>query len=117
MNETQSETERLRQRRHDEESARRQNLEKEIAQIQRNARCVRRAAGLMAVMTALAVAALSYPTILLENFPYHAPTFIMNLVYALGVGSLTSLLAFAFLGRIYRKKLRQREAAYRQTNA
>jgi hypothetical protein len=116
MNETQSETDRLHQRRHDEENARRQKLGKEIAQIQGNARCVRRAAGLMAVLTALAVAALSYPTILLENFPDHAPTIIMNLIYALGVGSLTSLLAFAFLGRIYRKKLRQHELAYRQTN-
>jgi hypothetical protein len=109
INECQRETECLRQRALYDESVRRQGLEEEIAQIQRNARCARRAAGLMAFLTAFAAAGLGYPTILLENFPSNVPPLIMNLIYALGVGSLISLLAFASLGMVYRKKLDQRE--------
>jgi hypothetical protein len=62
-----------------------------IAQMQRNAHCMRRAVGLMVLLTAFAVAGLCYPTILLENFPYHAPPLLLNLICAVGVGSLTSL--------------------------
>jgi hypothetical protein len=113
MSVRQRETERLRQRiLH--ESTGRQELEKEIAQIHRNARCVQRAEGLMAVLTTLAVAGVGYPSILLENFPYSAPPLIMHLIYALGVGSLISLLAFAGLGMVYRKKLLRREEACHQ---
>jgi hypothetical protein len=114
MAEFQTETECLDQHRLHDESAGRQELEKEIAQIQRNARCVQRATGLMVVLTTLAVAGLGYPAILLENFPYNAPPFIMHLIYALGVGSLISLLAFAGLGMVYRKKLDRLEEACRR---
>jgi hypothetical protein len=87
----------------------RQQLEDEIAQIRRNARCVQRAAALMAFLTTLAVAGLGYPSILLENFPYSAPPFLMHLIYALGVGSLVSFMVFAGLGTVYRKKLDRRK--------
>jgi hypothetical protein len=100
-----------------DESAGRQELEEEIAKIHRNERCVQRAEGLMAVLSMLAVAGLVYPSILLENFPYNAPPLIMHLIYALGAGTLISLLAFAGLGMVYRKKLDRREEACRQAAA
>jgi hypothetical protein len=88
-----------------------------FAQIQRNARCVRRAVGLMVLLTAFAAACFWYPTILLENFPYHAPPLLFNLICAVGVGSLVSLLTFAGLGAAYRRKLRRREKAWHQVAA
>jgi hypothetical protein len=97
-----------------DESAGRQELEEEIAQIQRNVRCVQRAAALMAVLTALVAAGLGYPAILLENFPYSAPRFIVHLICALGVGSLISLLAFVGLAMVYRKMLNKRREECRQ---
>jgi Tfp pilus assembly protein PilN len=59
-------------------------------------------------LTALAAAGLGYPAILLENFPYDAPQFILNLVCALGLASLICLLVFTGLGMIYRNQLNQR---------
>jgi hypothetical protein len=100
-----------------EESSRRQELAQEIIQIQRDERCVQRAARLMAILTALAVAGLLYPAILLPNFPSGAPPFVMNLVCAVGVGSLISLLAFVGLGVSYRQKLDQRRKEGRQRGA
>jgi hypothetical protein len=113
MSKCQRETQALSARVPFDESARRQELEQEIAQIQRNARCVQRAAGLMTGLTALAVAGLGYPSILLEHFPYRVPPFIMHLIYALSAGSLISLFVFAGLGRLYRKKLDRRKDACR----
>jgi hypothetical protein len=69
---------------------------------------------LMAILTALVVAGLGYGTVLVDNFPYNAPQFIVNLVYALGLGSLISLLTFMGLGLVYRKKLDQRREECRQ---
>jgi hypothetical protein len=91
-----------------DESAGRRKLEEEITHIERNARCVKRATWLMALLTALAVAGLYYPGFFLENLFDSAPRFIAILVCSLGVGFLTSLLAFAGLGMVYRRKLDQR---------
>ena len=91
-----------------DESARCRELKQEITRIQRDERCVRRAVWLMAILTALAVAGLGYPAILLANFPYSAPQTIVNLVCALGVASLVSLVAFVILGMVYRKMLDRR---------
>ena len=60
MNEHEKHTEFLRQCVLYDESARRQNLVKEIAWIQRDLRCVRRAMWLMAFLAALVVAVLGY---------------------------------------------------------
>ncbi len=114
MSEHQKHTEFLRQCIRYDESARRHELVEGIARIQCDARCVRRAAWLMAIITALVVAGLGYGTILVENFPYSTPQFIINLICALGLGSLISLLAFAGLGMLYRWKLDQRREECRQ---
>jgi hypothetical protein len=68
----------------------------------------------MAMVTALVVAGLGYGTVLVANFPYNAPQFIVNLIYALGLGSLISLVVFAGLGMVYRWKLDQRREECRQ---
>jgi hypothetical protein len=114
MNEHQKHTEFLRHCLRYGESTEHQALEEKITQIQRDERCVQRAVWLMAVLTALAVAGLGYPAILVENFPYGVPQFIVNLVCALGLASLICLLAFAGLGMAYRKKLDQRREECRQ---
>ena len=97
-----------------DESARRQELHEGITQIQRDARCVRRATWLMAMLIALVVAGLGYEMILVDNFPYNLPQLIINLVCALGIGSLISLLAFMGLGMVYRMKLDQQREECRQ---
>jgi hypothetical protein len=114
MSEHQKHTEFLRHCLRYGESTEHQELEEGITQVQRDARCVRRAVWLMAILTALVLAGLGYGTVLVANFPYNAPQFIVNLIYALGLGSLISLLAFAGLGMVYRWKLDQRREECRQ---
>ncbi|HXR48931.1 MAG TPA: hypothetical protein VN784_15960 [Candidatus Limnocylindrales bacterium] len=97
-----------------DESNRRQELHERITRIQRDARCVRRAVWLMAMLIALVVAGLSYEVILVDNFPYNLPQLIINLVCALGIGSLISLLTFMGLGMVYRSKLDQQREECRQ---
>jgi len=97
-----------------DKSARRQELHEGITQIQRDARCVRRAVRLMAMLTALVVAGLGYGTVLVENFPYNVPQFVVNLIYALGLASLISFMAFVGLWMVYRLKLDQRREECRQ---
>jgi hypothetical protein len=108
MSDHHKQTEFLKQCLRYDENARRLELEQQITRIQRDERCVWRAVWLMAVLTALALAGLGYPAILLANFPYSAPQSIVNLLCALGVASLVSLLAFVILGMVYRKMLDQR---------
>ena len=102
MSEHQKHTEFLRHCLRYDESIEHQELEEGITQVQRDARCVRRAVWLMAILTALVVAGLGYGTVLVANFPYNAPQFIVNLIYAVGLGSLISLLVFVGLGMGYR---------------
>jgi hypothetical protein len=91
-----------------------QELEREIVRLQRDARCVQRAAWLMAVLIALALTGLAYATILLDHFPYNVPRLIWSLLCAVGVGSLISFLAFVGLGMVYRLKLDLRREKCRQ---
>jgi type VI protein secretion system component VasF len=114
MSEHQKHTEFLRQCIRYDESATRQELEEGITRVQRDARCVKRAVWLMAILTALVVAGLGYGTVLVANFPYNAPQAIVNLIYALGLGALISLVVFAGLGMGYRWKLDQRREECRQ---
>jgi hypothetical protein len=114
MSEHQKHTEFLRHCLRYGESAEHQALEEKITQIQRDERCVQRAMWLMAILTALVVAGLGYPVILVENFPNNAPQFILNLACALGLASLICLLVFAGLGMVYRRKLDQRREECRQ---
>ena len=114
MSDHEKHTEFLRQCLLYDESTRRQELHERITRIQRDARCVRRAVWLMAMLIALVVAGLGYEVILVDNFPYNLPQLIINLVCALGIGSLISLLAFMGLGMVYRMKLDQHREECRQ---
>jgi hypothetical protein len=114
MSEYEREVEFLRQCILYEESSGRQELEEEIAYIQRNTRSVQRMAWLMTALTALAIAGLGCPAILLKSFPYNTPRFIVNLVCALGMGSLVSLLLCVCLGMVYRNRLCRQKEACRQ---
>jgi hypothetical protein len=114
MSDHQKHTEFLRECIRYDGSARRQELLNEIVRIQGDARCVWHAAWLMAMLAVLAVAALGYGTILVANFPYNAPQSVVDLIYAVGLGSLISLLVFAGLGMAYRSKLDRRREECRQ---
>jgi len=91
-----------------DESARRQELMEEIARIQLDARCVRRAVWLMAMLAALVVFGLGYGVILVSNFPNDIPQFILNVFNVLAVSWLICILAFTGLGMVYRWKLDRR---------
>jgi hypothetical protein len=97
-----------------DESARRQELTEEIVQIQRDARCIRRAMWLMAILAALVVLGLGYGVILVDNFPNNVPQFILNIFSVLTVSWLICILAFAGLGMVYRRKLDRRREECRQ---
>jgi hypothetical protein len=114
MSDHHKQTEFLKQSLRYDESDRCKELAREIARIQRDERCVRRAAWLMAALTALTMAGFVYPVIMMANFPYSAPRFIVNLFCSIGAGSFVSFLAFAGLGVIYRKRLEHRREECRQ---
>jgi hypothetical protein len=110
MSEHQKHTDFLRQCLLYDDSSKRHLLEKGINQSQRDAHCVWRAVWLMAMLTALSVTGLGYGAVLVDNFPYSTQPFIINLICALGVGSLICLVVLVGLAMIYRAKLdRQRE--------
>lgn len=114
MNDHEKHTEFLRQCLLYDESAGREKLMKEISRIQRDLRCVQRAAWLMAVSGALIVTALGYGAVLTQNFPYNTSQSIVNLIFAAGVAVLISFLTFAVLWMVYRWKLDLRREECRQ---
>ena len=100
-----------------DDSAERHKLEESITQLQCNARCVRRAVGLMALLVALATAGMCYSTVILadpQNMTELMAQFINKVFCALGLGSLICLLAFTGLAAVYRKELDQRREECRQ---
>jgi len=62
----------------------------------------------MVMLTALAAVVLGYGVVLVDNFPYNTPQFIIDIICALGVGSLLCLVFFVGLELFYRWKLDQR---------
>lgn len=114
MSEHERETAFLRQCIHHDESPGRRALEDRIIQIQRDERCVRRAVWLMALLVALAVAGLCYAAVLVDNFPYNIPQFIIKMIFAVGVASMICLVVFVGLRMVYRMKLDQRREECRQ---
>ena len=80
-------------------------LEERIAQVQRDERCVQRAAFLMALLAALCAAGLGYGVVLQKDFPRGESQFVINLICEIGLASLICLVAFAGLLMSYQKKL------------
>jgi hypothetical protein len=80
-------------------------LEEEIAKVQRDERCVQRAASFVAVFAALIAAFLGYEAVFEQNFLFGQYPFVIKLMYELGLASLISLVAFAGLWMLYRMRL------------
>jgi len=80
-------------------------LDKRIAQIQCDQRCVQRVAAVTALFPFLALIGVGYGGILAENFPYNGSEFVFRLLCELGLASLICLVAFAGLLIVYRLKL------------
>ena len=112
MSEHQRETAFLRRCLRYGDSAEHEALDKKIAEIQRDERCVRRALWLLALLAALAITGLGYAAVFLEDFPGRmsrfATRFIVQLFCALSLGSLICIPAFLGLRIVYRMKLDQR---------
>jgi hypothetical protein len=82
-----------------------QELKEEITQIQRDKRCLRRAMWLMTFLMLLVLVGVAYAALLMENFLYRVPAYLIKLIGAVGFASFSSLMAYAGLGIIYRQKL------------
>ena len=108
MNEHDKEVAFLRQCALYDEIATRRELEAEITGIQRDARCVRRAIWLMTRLMALAFAVFVYGVVMVDTFPYNMPPLVINIICVLAVSSLLSVIAFAGLGIVYRRRLREK---------
>src|SRR5436190_24380550 len=97
-----------------EETAEFENLETVLAELPGKIRCLRRAASIMTLLAGLAMAGLCYCTVFLPDFPRSFAEFLMSFAVrflcALGIASLTCLLAFCILHFLYRTELeRKRE--------
>jgi hypothetical protein len=79
-------------------------LQKSIAQLQHDERCVRRLAWAMALFLMLGLAGAGYGGILQENFPYNLPQHVINVFCGFVLASLICLVAFAGLLVVYRRK-------------
>jgi hypothetical protein len=114
MSEHQKHTEFLKECLLYDDNLERRQLAAKLTEIQRDLRSVRRAVWLTAGLTALAVAGLGYGAVLGDNFPYNTPPLLLNLICAVGLGALISLLAFTGLRVVYYQKLHQRREECRR---
>ena len=90
-----------------EASVEHEALDAKIVQIQRDERCVRSAAWLMALLTALAVAGLCYSAVFVVDFPPGKSHLTVKVFGTLGLASLISCVVFAGFWGVHRKKLHQ----------
>ena len=99
-------------------SATGRQLDERITRVQRDERCLRRAAWLMAMVALAATAGLGYGALLLDDFPSRISVFtslfVIKIFCALGIGSLICLLAFIGVGLFHRKELNQRREECRR---
>ena len=97
-----------------EDSDDRRKLEKSIARVQGDERCVQRLAWGMALFVLLGFAAVAYGVILWDDFPYNFPQHTINVFSGLVLASLICLVAFAHLLVVYRRKLNRLREECRQ---
>jgi hypothetical protein len=87
----------------------RHQLEEELAQAQQDERCLRRAIWLMVLFASLALAGVCYAAVFLDSFPFRMSQFVshwgVKFLFALGAGSVVSLLVFTALLFHCRRKL------------
>ena len=117
MSDHQRETAFLRQCILYDDTAERHKLDERLTRAQRDERCVRCAAWLMALSTALAIAGLCYSAVLLADFPPNRSHPTVKVFGALGLASLISLLSFVGCWVVYRRELDQRREECRRLAA
>ena len=83
----------------------RRKLERSIAQVHCDQRCIQRAASVATLFLLLLIAGFAYGTILPGNFLYSLPEVVFNLLCALALASLICLVVFAGILTVYRLKL------------
>jgi len=105
MNAHQRETSFLTQIIRYDDSDERLKLEKSIAQVRHDERCVQRVALVTALFPLLAIAGIAYGDILQENFLFIGSELVIKVLCELVLASLICLAAFAGLLAVYRKKL------------
>jgi uncharacterized membrane protein len=90
----------------------RSQLEERITQVQRNEHCLRRAVGLMGLLTVVAAAGLCYCALFCTHFPQNMLQFMMHFLIkvfcALGLASLICLPVFVGFWGVYRQELNRR---------
>jgi hypothetical protein len=114
MSDHQRETAFLRQCILYEDTVERHKLDERLTQAQRDERCVRCAAWLMALLTALAIAGLCYAAVFLADFPQDKSHLTIKVFGALGLASLISLLGFGGFWIVHRNELDQRREECRR---
>jgi len=82
-------------------------LEKSIAQVQQDVRCVQRVASVTALFPLMAIASVAYGVILQEDFPSNVSEPVLRALCVLGLASLICLVGFAALLTVYLKRLDQ----------
>jgi hypothetical protein len=89
-------------------------LEKSIAQVQQDVRCVKRFAGVMLVFPLLAIAGVVCGVILYQNFPFNGAVLVFMVLCGLGLASLICLVSFMVLLTVYYGKLNRLRKECRQ---
>ena len=97
-----------------DESDERRKLEKNIAQVQRDERCVQRLALVISLVPGLAIAGIAYGALLQRNFPYGLSEHVIRVFCELVLASLICLGGFAGLLAVYRWKLNRLRNECRQ---
>lgn len=95
MNEHQRETAFLRNIITFDESGEHYKLEQRIGEVQRDERCVKRLAWLMAFLGGLGLSGLAYGTLFAERFPYGDTRVLFNILCTVGLAALISLAGLA----------------------
>jgi hypothetical protein len=97
-----------------EESDGCRKLEKTLAQVQQDLRCVKRLAAVTLLFPVLAIGGLAYGVILHENFPFNGAELVCTVLCELGLASLLCLAGFVVLLTVYRKKMNRLRKECRQ---
>ena len=105
MSEHQKDTEFLRRIIVYDDTEEHRDLEKKIAGVQREERCLQRVALAAALFTLVAIVGLGYTAILEENFPYNQSQMVVTVLCDFGLASLICLVGFAVLLLVYRNRL------------
>jgi hypothetical protein len=97
-----------------DDSEERLRLDKSIAQVRRDTRCVQRVASVTVLFPLLALAGLAYGALLQTNSPYSGAELVLRVLCVLGLAALICLVGFAGLLTVYLSKLRRLQKEARQ---